>query len=166
MWWFKKLGLISLLFVLGCGYHLATSSPIILPGNITRIYLPPISNPTTYPSLSQLVKSTLIDEFSKRNSSLKWTDKTNAQGELDVEIVDYGSTTAVENANEQTLKLSVCLTIRASLYSNNSTLLWDSGYVKNCEIIPSSDQEVSSATLQRVTKDTIDKLLSLLALKF
>ncbi len=166
MWWFKKICLISLLFILGCGYHLATSSPIALPGNIKRIFFAPISNPTTSPSLSQMLKATLMNEFSKRNSSIRWTHQKNSQGSLYVEIVDYGSTPAVENANEETLKLSICLTIRASIYNNNSTLIWDSGYVKNCETIPSSSEVVSPQILQRVTKDTVDKLLSLLSLKF
>ncbi len=168
MWWYRSLiGIVLMVLIGGCGYKLATCPPVVLPEPLREIYLAPVSNPTTYPNLSQLVKNIFLDEFSKRNSHISWTDKSRSKGEMYLEIVDYGSTTSVENAAEETLKLSVCLTLRASLYSSNSSrLVWDSGYVKNCEVIPSSDKEVSPPILHRVVKDTVDKLLALLALKF
>ncbi len=167
MWWYNKLLLLLILFVGGCGYHLMDHSPMVLPGNIKKIYISNIKNPTSDVQLSSLMHTSLIDEFSKRSMPIEWSQRDNAEGILKVEIVDFSKKTYVENSKEQTLKSDLCLTIRGYLYDQQDRLLWDSREIKQCESIPQnvSDAEISKAR-EKVIKDISIEMAMSLSQKF
>ena len=172
MWWFKTLlkiitPLIFIINILGCGYQLISTSPIILPENITLIDISKIKNPTTNPQIPTEFRTQLIDEFSKRSSNIKFVDNEEAEAQLIIEIVDYSLETDVENIYEETEKSDLCMTVRCYLYNRQDKLVWDSKNISKCESLSknASASEVKR-TREKVIKDIIIKLAMQLSNNF
>jgi len=172
MLWFKRvlktiLTLIFFLNILGCGYHLISTSQITIPQNITLINIAKIKNPTTNPQIPTEFRTQLIDEFSKRSSNIKFVDQEPADAQLIIDIVNYSLETDVENIYEETEKSDLCMSVRCYLYNRDERLVWDSKNVSECEPLSKnpSASEIKRAR-EKVIKDIIIKLAMQLSNNF
>jgi len=160
MWWYRYLLGIILIFLGGCGYSIMSSSPIVLPSNINSLYISKITNPTTDPTLVTTIKTILMDEFSKRSSSLRWTSKNKAEGYIVVDITNYSKETEIENSREQTVESRVCISLRIFLYNTQSQkLIWDSQNITCCESTTNNESEQEIKRIQKkIIKDALEKI--------
>lgn len=121
-------------FFLGCGYKFVGNS-ILLPKNMKKLAIGKINNPTSDTTLAQDIRSVIIDEFSKRDSSIQWTKINNADAKIDVDIVDYFKETSIEDPDKVTVKSNLCITIRFFIFDIEDKLLYDSKNIQKCESI-------------------------------
>ncbi|GAB6162511.1 hypothetical protein JCM12298_16700 [Desulfothermus naphthae] len=168
MLWFRRFlkKLILLIFfvnILGCGYHLISTSQITLPENITLINISKIKNPTTNPQIPTEFRTQLIDEFSKRSNKIKFVDQERTNAQLIIDIVNYSLETDVENIYEETEKSDLCMTVRCYLYNRQEKLIWDSKNISECEPL---SKNASISEIKRARKKVIKDIIIKFAMQF
>jgi len=171
MWLFERalciFGLVAALALSGCGYQLSASAPIALPEGMTALYLENIVNPTTQSWLDPTLRSTLRDEFTRRGQ-VRWVEKQEADGLLEIEILSYTSGTKLENALEKTVRSQVVLQLQASiLRGTDQTRAWSSGRISARESFSGlEDGPEARDAEQRVVDLAVEKLADSLGQEF
>ncbi len=162
---FKKIRAISTIalifsFFIGCGYRFVGSYALSLPKNAKKLTIEKISNPTTDPTLSQTVRSIIIDEFSKRDNTIEWTTKQNADAKLVVDIVEYSKNTFIEDPDKNTLKSNLCIIVRFYLFDKEDKLLYDSKNIQKCESIGEAGSNRSESDAKtKIIQDAIRQMI-------
>ncbi len=159
--------LAAILVLPGCGYHMSASAPIALPESMTTLYLEKVSNPTTQSWLEPTLRSTLRDEFTRRGQ-VRWVEKHQAEGLLEIGIVSFTSGTKLENALEETVRSEIVLQLQATISRKaDQTVAWDSGRITARESFngPKGSTEARDAE-QRVVDLAVEKLADTLGQEF
>lgn len=118
-----------LLAFTACGYQVVAEAPIDMPGGISKLYLEGVENPTTEIWLDAELRKEVREEFIRRGQ-VKWVNKPEAKGYLNIEVLRFTSSAKLENAEEQTVRSEVVLILRGRIIgAQKSDLLWDSGEI-------------------------------------
>ncbi|MDR2806753.1 MAG: LPS assembly lipoprotein LptE [Puniceicoccales bacterium] len=98
---FERVISLSLLAVFsGCHYHRGISPT----NNIHSIYVAPVKNSTLCPKASGTLTTQLIKKI-QQSTSLKCVPKNEAQGHLQIEIVDFSKKSAALNPSDTSVVL-------------------------------------------------------------
>lgn len=111
----------------GCGYHLQSLSKGTLPGGVERVAVSRVINPSLETWIEPRIRTALSEELQKRGQA-QVVIRNQAQALLEVRIVTYSSGVKVQNAQEETVKSAVSITVQARLLRRQPAgeLIWQS----------------------------------------
>ncbi len=149
---FYKYTFCLLLFIFGlcsCGYRLTSSVPLVLPEDIHTLCLVKVINPSTETWLGPYLRSALRDEFTRRGQ-IKWVDRSQAEGLMEIEINTWSSSTKLEDADDQTVKSEVTLVFQGRIFrQKDHSLLWESRTIVEQEPFTGDENGPDSQSAER-----------------
>jgi outer membrane lipopolysaccharide assembly protein LptE/RlpB len=153
-----RAGVLLLLCVCGCGYHLKghTSS---LPSSVKRIGIPIFINKTDRPDLEQRLTARIISEFVTRSRYQITSSEEGVDAILKGEILLYILTPVTLNAQGRASRYEILINAKVSLVeTSDDKVLWEDDHFvfrRQYDISPSSSGIVSQeqAALDLVSDD-------------
>ncbi|WP_291321704.1 LPS assembly lipoprotein LptE [Desulfonatronospira sp.] len=133
--------ILMLTLSVGCGYNFTGMAPVDMPGDVSRLYLSRVDNPTLEVWLEPYVRTNFRDEFSRR-ADISWVDREEAQAYVVIDILNYRVSDGLTGAGDRTIRSQVRLDLDVRMYdSRTSDLLWSSGGVHGSgSYFPAHDQ--------------------------
>jgi len=149
---------LSLLCLIGCGYHFAGSNPI-LPGQIRTIEVPIFQNATARAFLEPLLTNQVRSRFSRFTGVELLAEGRQAEGRLEGKIVAYEvkatAFDALDNIIEYTATMRVDVTLKRvtdgkSLWKNQ--ISWDGTFPAGI------DKNLQEVNQQKAIEEICEKL--------
>lgn len=154
---------LALLTLLGCGYGFTAKEDTVLSQRkspaATELAATPfatgpktmrvkaIEHPVVYPWLSQVIRSSLRDEFARRNIA-KWKDDGAAEYSIMVKVTSFTIRSSVRDANSNDLLVSASLVIDATVFDERTNAqVWRSGSIGHSETYESRDEQTAASEL-------------------
>ncbi|MCF8085584.1 MAG: hypothetical protein K9J48_01700 [Desulfohalobiaceae bacterium] len=114
------------LLLSACGYHFSSAAPLDLPRNMERLYLGEIEDPTTEPQLESRLRTSIRNEFTQRGD-VQWVPRERAEGQLQVRIMSFSSSSKLENPEQETVRFEAVLRFQGRIFqSEDDALVWES----------------------------------------
>ena len=155
-------GLMSLLFLWGCGYGLRGTTNN-LPPDIQAIYIPVFVNETTEPGAEVVFANALIYEFT-RSRILQVVPETRAQAVINGKIKSVAIDAVIYANQTQALQRKVTVTLEvACRRSDNRKVLWQNLNLSRYEVYnvsndPNQTEQNKGIALQKIAQDLSEKI--------
>ena len=123
-----------------------------MPENISSLALGSVENPSTETWLEPGLRNEFRDELTRRGG-ITWVAEHEAEGRLDLEILNFRSGAKLESAKERTVRSEILLRLEVRLYSTRSReLLASSGVVTARESFDPQDRAEEQDAQDRVVE--------------
>lgn len=137
----------------------SNDAPFTVPAKFRTLFLKSVENPTMNPDLSSRVRAEIRDELNRRGG-VKWVAKSDAKAFMDVTIERFYSTTALTDADDETLTSSASVALYAVITSaGDGAEIWRSPSVSASRTFTgSASDQTESEVLELAIQRLADKM--------
>lgn len=156
----------SFFLLFGCGFYFSASAPITLPGEVTRIHIREVENPTLETWIDPFLRSRFRDEFTRR-AVVDWidADPAEAQAYVILRVVAFDAETELSGAQDQTLRERATVVLETEFRSqSDDSLIWSSGRIVESETFEAGGNEIIAG--QRAIENAIRRTADALGVDF
>ncbi|MBQ4133518.1 MAG: hypothetical protein IJD04_07295 [Desulfovibrionaceae bacterium] len=141
--------LLALLLLGGCGYTLASEEPSVIGNGEKTVKIKRVENPTLFPWLSHLMRTSLHDEVNYRKLG-RWIDSGEADYELDVEVTRFEINDYGYSREGASVMYSAAMVMVLTVYDGSTNRqVWSSGGVGLSRVYDTDNAQTATRELSR-----------------